>query len=110
MKKQTISKEQLLKAREANLGKRIEVVTVDLNEEGTEQTDLLVQAPSRTVINEYEKWSERDPNKGRSILIRGCVLNADEAKAVEANDVAFYSLPNALVKLLPIAKATLKNF
>lgn len=109
MKQTTITQEQLRQAREVNPDDRVEIAIVEMDIDGTE-TDVLIKAPGRDVLNEYEKWEPNNPNKGRSILIRNCVIDEDVKKETERNNHLFYALPKAILTLIPTSKARIKNF
>jgi hypothetical protein len=69
--------------------------------------DVVVCIPSRTVYNQYDKWSASDPGKARDILVNACLLS--DAGTVKADDDLFFSCVWALTDLLPLHRAIITD-
>ncbi len=67
----------------------------------------IAHRPARNIVNQWEKFSDSDPNKARTILIENCVLFGKEE--VLADDELFYSCAAAITEMIPISKAETEN-
>lgn len=67
----------------------------------------VVRAPGRPEMSEWEKWTDKNPDKAKEILVNTCCLwRKDEIKA---NDDLFFATFEGIAQLMPITRAVLKN-
>ena len=62
----------------------IKVMAVPLNEEETEEMDILVRVPDRNIIMSFMMWQDKSIKKAFSILIQNCVLT--DLEKIKADD------------------------
>ena len=86
----------------------VKLAVLKKNDQG-ETMDAVVHTPNRTVIGEFEKHVESNPNKAKEVLVKGCVLSGLDEIMREGNDLLFFSAFNACSKLMPKAESELKN-
>lgn len=86
---------------------KIKIASLPKDDDGTEFMDVVVRTPDRKVLGEFEKWVDKNPDKAKEILINACVLSNKET--VKADDGLFLGAFDALVKLIPVRSAILKN-
>lgn len=86
---------------------RVKIASLPKDDEGTEFLDVVVRVPDRKTMGEFEKWVDKNPDKAKEILINACVLSGKDA--VKADDGLFYGAFDALVKLIPVRAAIIKN-
>lgn len=75
--------------------------------DGKEILTVLVCTPSRKDISDFEKWSERQPNKAKNILIDSAILSHKET--IKEDDWLWYAAANAATQLKPKGTALIKN-
>lgn len=77
------------------------------DDNGDEVLTVIVSVPSRTSMNEFEKWVDKNPGKAKEILINSHLhSHKDEVKA---DDGLFAGAFDAIAQLIPVRKAVLKN-
>ena len=86
---------------------KVKIASLPKDDDGTEFVDVVVRTPDRKVLGEFEKWVDKNPDKAKEILINACVLSSKET--VKADDGLFLGAFDALVKLIPVRSAILKN-
>lgn len=86
---------------------KVKIASLPKDDDGTEFFDVVVRTPDRKVLGEFEKWVDKNPDKAKEILINACVLSSKET--VKADDGLFLGAFDALVKLIPVRSAILKN-
>ena len=86
---------------------KIKIASLPKDDDGTEFMDVVVRTPDRKVLGEFEKWVDKNPDKAKEILINACVLSSKDE--VKADDGLFLGAFDALVKLIPVRTAILKN-
>lgn len=86
---------------------KVMIASLPTDDDGTEFFDVVVRTPDRKVLGEFEKWVDKNPDKAKEILINACVLSGKEA--IKADDGLFLGAFDALVKLIPVRTAILKN-
>ena len=86
---------------------KVKIASLPKDDDGTEFMDVVVRTPDRKVLGEFEKWVDKNPDKAKEILINSCVLSSKDE--VKADDGLFLGAFDALVKLIPVRTAILKN-
>lgn len=86
---------------------KVRIASLPLDDEGAEALDVLIRVPDRKILSEFEKWSERSPDKAKEILINSCLLSHKDL--VKADDALFMTACTAIAEIIPIRKATIKN-
>lgn len=86
---------------------KVKIASLPKDDEGTEFLDVVVRVPDRKTMGEFEKWVDKNPDKAKEILINACVLSSKDV--VKADDGLFYGAFDALVKLIPVRAAIIKN-
>lgn len=88
-------------------GNKVKLASLPRDEEGTAYLDVVVKVPDSNVMNEFEKWMDKNPKKAKEIMVNGCLLTCkDEVKGDEGLFLGAY---DAICNLIPIRKAILKN-
>ncbi|RKR83191.1 hypothetical protein BDD43_3393 [Mucilaginibacter gracilis] len=78
-----------------------------LDDNGDAFLGAVLKAPDRKVLGEFEKWSDKNPDKAKEIMINGCFLTRKDE--VKANAGLFAGAFDACAQLIPIRRAILKN-
>lgn len=86
---------------------KVKVASLPKDDDGTEYLDVVVRVPDRKTMGEFEKWVDKNPDKAKEILINACVLSGKDA--VKADDGLFFGAFDAIVKLMPVRTAIIKN-
>ncbi len=102
-----VTAEQLTGWKERYGENKVKLALLPRDDDGNETMEAVVRVPDRKTMGEFEKWVDKNPDKAKEILINACVLSGkDEIKADEG---LFYGAFDALVKLIPIRTAIVKN-
>lgn len=102
-----ITSEMIAEAKAAHGEEKVKTAVLPLDDEGKHNLEVLLKVPTRLVLGEFEKWSDRDPNKAKEILINACLLTFKDQ--VKSCDEAFFTCVNAIGELFPIRKGIIKN-
>jgi|GEM_PF-668112 len=87
---------------------KVRPASLPRDDNGDNFLDVVVRAPGRKELSEFEKWIDRNPDKAKEILVNTCLLtHKDEVKE---DDDLFLAAFDAISQLLPIRKAVIKNF
>jgi hypothetical protein len=81
-------------------GDKLRSVILPLNDEATEEIEVLVIVPDRSVVGQSMKFMNSDPKKGQEILVKNCVVTDKER--VMQDDGLFYAVAGMLTELIPI--------
>ncbi|WP_139422980.1 hypothetical protein [Chryseobacterium mulctrae] len=92
--------EEVKKAMKEKHGDKLRSVILPLNDEATEEIEILVIIPERSVVGQSMKYMNSDPKKGQEILVRNCVVTDKER--VMADDGLFYAAAGMITELIPI--------
>ena len=105
-----ITQEQVNAWKEQFGSDKVKLAYLKKDESGT-RIPAVMHTPTRTVIGEFEKWSDSNPDKAKEILIKGCVLGESTRNDIMAsgNDLLFFSAFNACSKLIPKAESEILN-
>lgn len=90
------TKEQLKKEH----GDKLRSLILPMNDESTEEIEVLCVVPSRSVVGQSMKFMQSDPKKGQEILVKNCLLTDKET--VLNDDGLFYAAAGLLTELIPI--------
>jgi hypothetical protein len=100
--------EEMITAAKGKYGNdKVKLIDLPLDDEGSAYKTVLATVPSRTVIGQYRRYSDTDPNKADQILVKACLLSHKEE--VLADDGLFYGALSGIANLIPIRKAIIKN-
>ncbi|WP_066435567.1 hypothetical protein [Chryseobacterium sp. CCH4-E10] len=81
-------------------GDKLRSLILPLNDEATEELEVLALVPERSVVGQSMKFMNSDPKKGQEILVKNCILT--EKERVMADDGLFYAAAGLLTELIPI--------
>lgn len=81
-------------------GDKLRSVILPLNDEATEEIEVLVIVPDRSIVGQSMKYMNSDPKKGQEILVKNCVVTDKER--VMQDDGLFYAAAGMLSELIPI--------
>lgn len=81
-------------------GDKLRSVILPLNDEATEEIEVLIIVPDRSVVGNSMKFMNSDPKKGQEILVKNCVVTDKER--VLADDGLFYAAAGMITELIPI--------
>jgi len=86
---------------------KVKLALLPLTEDCNDYLSVVVRAPGRKEASEFEKWIDKNPDKAKEILVNTCLLtNKDEVKA---NEFLFFGAADAIMNLLQVPKAIIKN-
>ena len=102
-----ITAEMIAAAKQKYGEKNVKYIDLPMDDEGTEFKTVLACVPSRTVMEQYRKFSDNDPKKADEILVKNCLLSHKDE--VLADDGLFYAALNGIAELIPIRRAIVKN-
>lgn len=86
---------------------QIKMAALPKDDDGNEFLTVLVRKPCRSVLSEYQKWSDKNPGKAEEILVNSCLLSHKDE--VKADDGLFAGAVDAIGQMISIRKAILKN-
>lgn len=104
---QGITQEMITDFKERYGEDKIKIAELPMDDNGDSYKSVVAKVPSRKEVGEFEKWVDKNPDKAKEILINSCILTSKEE--VKANDGLFLAAFDAIVSLIPIRKAILKN-
>jgi hypothetical protein len=81
-------------------GDKLRSLILPMNDESTEELEVLAVVPSRSVVGQSMKYMNSDPKKGQEILVKNCILTSKEL--VLDDDGMFYAASGLLTELIPI--------
>ncbi|AKK73778.1 hypothetical protein OK18_15240 [Chryseobacterium gallinarum] len=81
-------------------GDKLKSLILPLDDDSTEEIEVLALVPSRSVVGQSMKFMNTDPKKGQEILVKNCILTDKER--VLADDGLFYAAAGLLTELIPI--------
>ncbi|WP_312083620.1 hypothetical protein [Epilithonimonas hominis] len=81
-------------------GDKLRSVIIPLDDDNTEELEILVVVPNRAVAGQAMRFISSDPKKYMEILVKNCVLTDKEL--IMADDALFFSTAPMLAELLPI--------
>lgn len=81
-------------------GEKLKSLILPLNDDATQEIEVLALVPNRSVVGQYLKFLQSDPKKGQEILVKNCILTDKET--VLADDGLFYAAASLLTELIPI--------
>ena len=85
----------------------VKLASLPKDDDGSEFFDAVVRVPDRKTISEFEKWVDKNPDKAKEVMVNACVLSGKDA--IKADDGLFLGAFDAIVKLMPIRSAIIKN-
>ncbi len=59
-------------------GDKLKSLILPMNDESTEEIEVLALIPSRSVVGQSMKFMNTDPKKGQEILVKSCILTSKE--------------------------------
>jgi hypothetical protein len=86
---------------------RVKQIDLPLDDLSDQVLPVYARVPDRRILGEWEKWSDKNPDKAKEILVKNCLLT-DVARVCADQDLFFCAL-QAITELIPIRKAIIKN-
>ena len=81
-------------------GDKLKSLILPIDDNGTEELEVLAVVPSRNVVGQYLKDLNQDPKKAQEILVKACLVTNKEE--VLADDGLFYASASLIGELIPI--------
>lgn len=81
-------------------GDKLKSLILPMNDEATEEIEVLALVPSRSVVGQSMKFMSTDPKKGQEILVKNCILTSKVE--VLGDDGLFYAAAGLLTELIPL--------
>ena len=81
-------------------GDKLKSLILPMDDNGTEELEVLAVVPSRNVVGQYLKYLNQDPKKAQEILVKACLVTIKEE--VLADDGLFYASASLIGELIPI--------
>ena len=81
-------------------GDKLKSLILPMDDNGTEELEVLAVVPSRNVVGQYLKYLNQDPKKAQEILVKACLVTNKEE--VLADDGLFYASASLIAELIPI--------
>lgn len=108
MSTKTVTKEMLDAAKEEH-GTNVKAFEIS-DSDGNSFGDVMMKRPSATVIEQFERFMDKNSMKSRQILINGCLINRkDEIKDWDKNSEEYAAVFDAAAQMLPVGKASAKK-
>lgn len=86
---------------------RVKKLELPKDEYNEEYLTVYARVPDRRILSEWEKFSDKNPDRAKEILVKNSLLtNVDE---VIADQDLFFCALQAVTELIPIRKAIIKN-
>lgn len=86
---------------------RVKVLELPKDEFNEQFLKVYARVPDRRVLSEWEKFSDKNPDKAKEILVKNCLLT--DVEEVCADQELFFCALQAITELIPIRKAIIKN-
>jgi hypothetical protein len=86
---------------------KVKQLDLPLDDRGENFLTVYARVPDTRILSEWEKFSDKNPQKSKEILVKNCLLN--EVDQVMADQDLFFSAVAAIGELIPIRKAIIKN-
>lgn len=102
-----ITTEMIANARKNPGTATLKLADLPLDDNGDRFLTVLVSVPNRKTMGEFEKWVDKNPDKSKEILINAHLHSHKDQ--VKADDGLFTGAFDAIVQLMPIRKAIIKN-
>ncbi|AYZ12888.1 hypothetical protein V2E39_16870 [Chryseobacterium arthrosphaerae] len=81
-------------------GDKLKSLILPLDDDSTEEIEVLAIVPSRSVVGQSMKFMNSDPKKGQEILVKNCLITDKER--VLNDDGLFYAAAGLISELIPI--------
>ena len=81
-------------------GDKLKSLILPIDDNGTEELEVLAVVPSRNVVGQYLKYLNQDPKQAQEILVKACLVTNKEE--VLADDGLFYASASLIGELIPI--------
>lgn len=89
-------------------GKNLRIIDLPTNDDENEFFTVIAHIPTRRTLSDWEKFADSNPNKSKEILVKNSLLTGVEQ--VMADDALFGTCSVALMEIVPVRKAIIKNF
>ncbi len=86
---------------------RIKQIDLPKDDLGSDYLKVYARVPDRRILSEWEKFSDKNPDKAKEILVKNCLLT--DVEEVCADQDLFFCALQAITELIPIRKAIIKN-
>ncbi|MBW7839233.1 MAG: hypothetical protein H3C36_06290 [Chitinophagaceae bacterium] len=81
-------------------GDKLRSLILPLDDNGTEELEVLCTIPTRNVVGQAMKFMQSDPKKGQEILVKNCLLT--DKDTVLNDDGLFYAAAGLITELIPV--------
>ncbi len=92
---------------------KVKQVDLPVDDAGKEFVTVHTRVPDLRILNEWEKWSDKNPHKAKEILMKNCLLSGQELIYNERGEIKdedlYISALMAITELIPIRKGIIKN-
>jgi hypothetical protein len=88
--------------------RNIRIYEVNEDDDSVNVRNIVVIRPSNSVITQIERYGDADPNRARRLSVKNCVFAADGVDVLN-NQFLYYGSYSAVLDMLPMVKARLKN-
>lgn len=106
-KDSSISQEQIAEWKAKYGENKVKQIDLPLDENNLEYLTVYARVPDRRVLSEWEKWSEKNPDRAKQILVTNCLLTGLDQ--VNADQDLFFSALGCITELIPIRRGIVKN-
>jgi hypothetical protein len=103
----SISQEQIDAWKEKFGANRVKQLELPLDDSNTKFLTCYAKVPDRRTLSEWEKFSDKNPDKAKQILVSNCLLTDQDE--VNADQDLFFCALSAITELIPIRRAIIKN-
>lgn len=107
LKGESVSQELIDKWIEKYGKSRIKKLEIPKDEFNEQHLTVYARVPDRRILSEWEKWSDKNPDKAKEILVKNCLLT--DVEEVCADQDLFFCALQSITELIPIRKAVIKN-
>lgn len=105
--KVTVTPEQIAEWKAKYGENKVKQIDLPLDDEGKEYLTVYGIVPTRRILSEWEKWSDKNPDRAKEILVKNCLLT--EVDRVLNDQDLFFSAIGAVTELIPVRRAITKN-
>lgn len=92
---------------------KIKQLEIPKDDDGKDFETFYARVPDLRIMNEWEKWADKNPGKAKEILVKNCLLTGQDLiyneKGEIRNEELYISVLMAIGELMPIRKGLIKN-
>ena len=103
-----VTPEQIQAWKEKHGANKIKQIDLPLDDTGNGPVlSVYARVPDRRILSEWEKWSDKNPDKAKEILVKNCLLS--HVDQVCADQDLFFCALGGITELIPVRRAIVKN-